>query len=93
MRYKCDICGNEIELNKYTFVFRNNKLRNKDAYCCEQEMVCLTENKGMPTIIRNEYTQEDRIIQHKAKQRERRLKKDGYDKHNPNDKPPKRRIK
>ena len=93
MRYKCKICETEIQINKYTLVFRNMKLQNKDAFCCEQEMECLTENKGMPTIIRNEYTQEDRIIQHKANQRERRLKKDGYDKHNPNDKPPKRRVK
>jgi hypothetical protein len=37
-------------------------------------MECLTENEGIPTIIRNEYTKEDRIIQHKAKQKEKRLR-------------------
>lgn len=61
------------------------ELQNKDAFCCNEEMECLTKNEGMPTIIRNEYTKEDRIIQHKAKQKAARIKKDGYDKNNPKD--------
>ena len=92
MRYKCKKCNTEIQINKYTLVFRNMELQNKDAFCCNEEMECLTKNEGMPTIIRNEYTKEDRIIQHKAKQKAARIKKDGYDKNYPNDKPPKRRI-
>ena len=84
MKYKCNICQTEIVINKYTLVFRNMKLQNKDAFCCKQEMECLTENEGMPTIIRNEYTHEDRIIQHKAKQKAARIKRDGYDKNEPN---------
>ena len=93
MRFKCNKCESEIQINKFTLVFKNNTFVNKQAMCCEQEMECLDENKGMPTIKRNEYTPEDRIIQHKARQKEARLKRDGYDKNNPNDKPPKRRIK
>ena len=74
MKYKCKKCKTEIEINKYTLVFRNMKIQNKDAFCCKQEMECLTENEGIPTIIRNEYTDECRIIQHKAKQKEKRLR-------------------
>ncbi len=85
MRYKCKKCNTEIQINKYTLVFRNMELQNKDAFCCNEEMECLTKNEGMPTIIRNEYTKEDRIIQHKAKQKAARIKKDGYDKNNPKD--------
>ena len=83
MRYKCKKCNTEIQINKYTLVFRNMELQNKDAFCCNEEMECLTKNEGMPTIIRNEYTKEDRIIQHKAKQKAARIKKDGYDKNEP----------
>ena len=85
MRYKCKKCNTEIQINKYTLVFRNMELQNKDAFCCNEEMECLTKNEGMPTIIRNEYTKDDRIIQHKAKQKAARIKKDGYDKNNPKD--------
>jgi hypothetical protein len=42
--------------------------------------VQVPKNQGMPTIIRNESTWEDDIIRTKAKQKEARLKKDGYDK-------------
>ena len=93
MRYKCKNCNKEIKINKEVLLFIDNKLVNKNAYCCNKQMDSMDKNEGIPTIIRNEYTKEDRIIQHKANQKERRLKKDGYDKNNPYDKPPKRRIK
>ena len=56
MKYECNICGNTKELFKFKLTFdeKLNKLVNKEAFCCDKEMVTLTENKGMPTIIRNE---------------------------------------
>tara|TARA_Y100000310_G_C20074067_1_gene530738 strand:- start:20 stop:301 length:282 start_codon:yes stop_codon:yes gene_type:complete len=93
MKYKCKKCDTEIQVNKYTLIVKRNHVINKHAICCDQEMECLDKSEGMPTIIRKEYTWQDDIIQHKAKQKEARLKKDGYDKNNPEDRPPKRRIK
>ena len=56
MKYVCNICGNKKELFKFKLTFdeKLKKLVNKEAICCNVEMVTLTENKGMPTIIRNE---------------------------------------
>lgn len=56
MQYKCNICGNTKELFKFKLTFDEtlNKLVNKEAMCCDKEMECITEDDGMPTIIRNE---------------------------------------
>ena len=82
MKYQCNKCNKEIELNKIKLVFDEDKkdFINKDVICCEEEMECITNYNGFPTIHRNEYTWEDDIIQSKAKQKEARLKRDGYDK-------------
>jgi len=87
MKFKCNKCEVIKDIFRFKLSYNEDlkKLVNNDAICCDIEMECITENEGMPTIIRNEYTHEDRIIQHKAKQREARLKKDGYDKYRPNE--------
>jgi len=56
MKYQCNICGNTKDLFKFKLTFNEKlkKLVNKEAVCCDKEMECITEDDGMPTIIRNE---------------------------------------
>jgi len=54
MRYKCKNCNKEIKINKEVLLFIDNKLVNKNAYCCNKQMDSMDKNEGMPTIIRNE---------------------------------------
>tara|TARA_R100000656_G_C3928187_1_gene124251 strand:- start:160 stop:420 length:261 start_codon:yes stop_codon:yes gene_type:complete len=84
MKYKCKKCKKEKEILKGTIGIFDDKVICKQAFCCGEYMKDVEEEfNGFPTIHRNEYTHEDRIIQHKAKQKEARLKKDGYDKNEP----------
>ena len=56
MKYKCNICDTQKDLFKFKLTFdeRLKKLVNKEAICCDKEMECISDNQGMPTIIRNE---------------------------------------
>ena len=86
MKYNCKKCKTEKEILKATIIYCNEEKRTvcKEAICCESYMYEIEEEfNGFPTIHRNEYTHEDRIIQHKAKQKAARIKRDGYDKNNP----------
>ena len=88
MKYKCKKCQKQKEIAKGTITYSNDEERVicLQAICCENYMYEIEEEfNGFPTIHRNEYTHEDRIIQHKAKQKAARIKRDGYDKNNPND--------
>ena len=95
MKFICKKCDKTKELMRATLEVVDGKVRTREAQCkCGEYMQEIEkEFTGFPTIHRNEYTKEDRIIQHKGKQKEARLKREGYDKHNPNDKPPKKRRK
>ena len=86
MKYKCKKSKEEKEILKGTITYWNKEQRIvcKQAKCCKTYMYEIEEEfNGFPTIHRNEYTKEDRIIQNKAKQKAARLKRDGYDKNNP----------
>tara|TARA_R110002012_G_C11530002_1_gene600375 strand:- start:651 stop:920 length:270 start_codon:yes stop_codon:yes gene_type:complete len=88
MKYKCKKCKKVKEVFKGTITYseEEKKVVCKQAKCCKSYMQEIEEKfNGFPTIHRNEYTQEDRIIQHKAKQKAARIKRDGYDKNNPKD--------
>ena len=81
MKYKCKKCQKEKEITKGTIGIFDDRVICKQAFCCGEYMKDTEEEfNGFPTIHRNEYTKEDRIIQHKAKQKAARLKRDGYDK-------------
>ncbi|QDP64647.1 MAG: hypothetical protein Unbinned4585contig1001_11 [Prokaryotic dsDNA virus sp.] len=56
MRFKCDICGNEMNLYKVKFTAGSSGLVCKDAMCCNEYMkqVITDEYEGMPEIKRNE---------------------------------------
>jgi formate dehydrogenase maturation protein FdhE len=82
MIYKCEKCQKTKQIVKATLKEVDGKIVTIEALCdCGEYMkVQVPKNQGMPTIIRNESTWEDDIIRTKAKQKEARLKKDGYDK-------------
>ena len=74
MKYKCKKCKEEKEIFKGTIGIFDDKIICKQAFCCGEYMKDTEEGfNGFPTIHRNEYTDECRIIQHKAKQKEKRL--------------------
>ena len=56
MKFVCDICGNELNLYKVSFVQKGSNLVCKKAVCCGEYMkqVKLKENEGLPQIKRNE---------------------------------------
>ena len=86
MKYKCKKCKKEKSILKGTIGIFDDKVICKQAFCCGEYMKDVEEEfNGFPTIHTNQNTHEDIIIQHKAKQKEARLKKDGYDKNEPND--------
>ncbi len=56
MKFKCNICNNELDLYKVSFVQKGTRLVCKKAICCNEymEQVKLDEYKGFPDIKRNE---------------------------------------
>ena len=54
MKFKCKKCEKTKDLYKVKFTAIGSDLVCKDAICCDEEMQCLTNNEGMPTIVRNE---------------------------------------
>lgn len=54
MKFTCLNCSETKELMSTTTVIRDNKIVVKEAVCCGEYMKEEIENRGVPTVVRNE---------------------------------------
>jgi hypothetical protein len=51
-KFKCNVCGGELELDKHTMKVMNGNVVSPEAMCCDQYMYSIRENKGFGGIIK-----------------------------------------